>query len=246
MVQLRDAYVRQVIATKLRIKSLLLFEAIPFPEILGNSWTNASLAKLKVLPCSQVVRFKLDQLLSTLEFLHKKNLETTREIRRFCHQDPAIERNIKLLRSIPGIGWITSSQLLARIGDPNYLRHVRQIAAFLGVVPRENSTGEVIHRGSITRMGNSSPRNKLIQSAWVSIRIDPELRQFYERIRGRHPKNQASGKAIVAVARKLTTRIFSVLHEQRPYVIRHPKINNPLTQEETVPRERLEVKSEKT
>ena len=87
-------------------------------------------------------------------------------------------------------------------------------------MPQENSTGDRISKGSITRAGSGRLRNKLIQSAWTAIRLDPELHEFYERIYQRHPRDRAARKAIVAVARKLTTRIFAVLKEQRPYEIR--------------------------
>ena len=134
--------------------------------------------------------------------------------------------------SIPGIGFILASHLLARIGDWRQIQHVQQLASFLGVVPRENSTGVQVQRGSITRSGDARLRGKLIQGAWSAIRQDPELREFYLRIYHRHPRPIAAKKAIVAVSRKLTTRIYSVLHEQRDYVV-HPKTDSvPLTEEE--------------
>jgi hypothetical protein len=75
----------------------------------------------------------------------------------------------------------------------------------------------------------------------VAIRKDPELRAFYRRIYARHSKKVAARKAIVAVARKLTTRMYAVLKEQRPFVIRPDSSAAPLTAEETAgPRERLD------
>ena len=106
----------------------------------------------------------------------------------------------------------------------------------------EHSTGDKVNRGSITRAGDSRLRNKLIQSAWVAIAKDPELRAFYRRIFERHPKRVAARKAIVAVARKLTTRMYAVLKQQRPFVIRPDSSIAPLTTEETVgPRVRLDA-----
>src|SRR6476660_9382400 len=71
-------------------------------------------AKLRKLPCSSVVRFKLDQLLDNLEFGEKQVLKVTREIRRFCQNDPELSQCIDYLKSLPGIGWIVASQMLAR------------------------------------------------------------------------------------------------------------------------------------
>src|SRR5207244_3901275 len=92
-------------------------------------------------------------------------------------------RCMMILESIPGIGSVVAFHLLARIGDPKLLSNNRQIAALLGLVPVEDSTGDRIHRGSITRLGDPAARNKLIESAWTAIRIDPDLKKFYDRIR---------------------------------------------------------------
>ncbi len=240
LIGLRDMFVRQAAANKCRIKALLLFEGIPFPEApLQSQWSSKVVMKLKVLPVSEFVRFKLDALLLNLEFAKKKVLETTREIHRFCRQDPEISRCIEYLMSIPGIGWIVASHLLARIGDWRQIENVRQLGAFLGLVPTEHSTGDTVNRGSVTRIGDSRLRNKLIQGAWTAVRKDPELREFYERIYQRHPRDRAARKAIVAVARKLTTRIFAVLHEQRLYEIQYQV---PLAMKKvTCPRGRLDA-----
>jgi len=234
LIQLRDTFVRQAAAAKNRIKALLLFESIAFPEApAGSQWSKSVILQLKSLACSLVVRFKLNQLLSSLEFNRSKAMETTKAIRHFCKGDPELERCAGFLMSIPGIGFILASHLLARIGNWRQIQNVRQLSAFLGVVPKEDSTGDRVRRGSITRSGDSRLRNKLIQGAWAAIRQDPELREFYRRIYHKHPRPIAAKKAIVAVSRKLTTRIYSVLHEQRNYVIRQKSDSVPLTQEET-------------
>lgn len=242
LTQLRDTLVRQVVAAKCRIKALLLMEGLPFPETAsGDGWTVAGLKQLKKISANESVRFKLNSLISSLEFSRKNVLETTKEIRHFCRQDSEVQRCLLFLTSIPGIGTITGSQLLARIGDWRLLSNVRELAAFLGLAPSENSTGNDTNRGPITRAGDSRLRGKMIQCAWAAIRKDPELREFYRRVYERHPKDRAAKKAIVAVARKMTTRIYAVLCEQRNYVIRHTISSRPLIQEETVcPRERLD------
>jgi transposase len=139
------------------------------------------------------------------------------------------------LKSIPGIGEIVASHLLARTGDPQQIGNVRQLAGFIGLAPTEHSTGERVARGHITRSGDGRLRSKLIQAAWSAIRQDPELREFYRSVYQRHPRDRAARKAIVAVARKLTTRIYAVLKQQRPYVVREIVHSAPLTQEETSP-----------
>ena len=236
LTQLRDTVVRQAAAHKQRIKALLLLEGIDFPLAAGGSqWTLRVKAQLRKLSCSGSVRFKLDQLLDSLEFTEKQVLSSTKEIRRFCREDAQLSQSIAYLMSIPGIGWIVASQLLARIGDWREIDNVRQLGSFLGLVPSENSTGDRVDRGSITRLGDGRLRSKLIQAAWSAIRQDTELREFYRSVCRRNPRGRGARIAIVAVARKLSTRIYAVLKKQRPYIIREQVHSAPLTQEETSP-----------
>lgn len=236
LTQLRDTMVRQVAAHKQRIKALLLFEGIEFPPaVAGRQWTLRVKAQLRKLECSHTVRFKLDQLLDSLEFSEKRVLSSTQEIRRFCKEDKELSQSIQYLMSIPGIGWIVASQLLARMGDWRQIESVRQLGSFLGLVPTEDSTGDTVDRGSITRVGDGRLRSKLIQAAWSAIRQDAELREFYRSVCRRNGPGKGPRIAIVAVARKLSTRVYAVLKNQRPYIIREQVHSAPLTQEETLP-----------
>jgi len=243
LVQLRDTQVRQLTATKCRIKALLLFEGIAFPDAPpSGQWSGRVVAELRALPCTEEVRFKLDHLIGTLYFHFNSAAAVQKRIRRFCQNDPELRQSISLVKSLPGVGWITAAHAVARLGDWREITNVRQIAGFLGLVSSEHSTGDHENRGPITRTGDSRLRNKLIQCAWVAINKDPELRAFYRRIYERQPKKVAARKAIVAVARKLTTRMYAVLRQQRPFVVRPDSSIAPLTAEETVgPRVRLDA-----
>jgi transposase len=241
LVQLRDSQVAQITASKLRIKSLLLYEGIPFPAANGK-WSGRVLRELAALPCSGAVRFKLDRLIDALQFHFESAAKVQKEIRHFCQKDPELRQSISFIASLPGVGSITATHAAARLGDWRQISDVRQIAGFLGLVSSEHSTGDKENRGQITRIGDSRLRSKLIQCAWTAIRKDPELRAFYRRIYERQPKKVAARKAIVAVARKLTTRLYAVLKEQRPFVIRADSSIAPLTAEETAGlRERLDA-----
>ena len=232
LVQLRDTHVSQVAATKCRIKSLLTYEGIEFPAE-NETWSAEAVRKLQELNCSGAVRFKLDNLIRTLQFHFQSAAATHKELRRYCHNNPELQKTIALLTSIPGIGLTVATHLAARLGDPEEITKLTQIAGFLGLASSERSTGDSQNRGPITRVGDSRLRNKLIQSAWVAIRKDPELLAFYRRIHNRNPKDAAAKKAIVAVARKLTTRIYAILKQQRPYVLRPDSSIVSLTKDET-------------
>jgi transposase len=219
LVQLRDTFVRQTTASMVRIKALLLLENIPFPDERGR-WTTSAWAALRTLDCVGAIRFKLDRLISMATFTDEQARQTAREIYRFCKADAELSHNLELLLSIPGIGRIVGSHLMARIGDWRLIRNGRHLSSFLGLVPCEDSTGDDVNRGPITRSGDRRLRGKLIQAAWVTIRKDHELNNFYQAVYQRNPKPIAAQKAIAAVARKLCERVACILREQRPYVLR--------------------------
>jgi len=250
LTQLRDVVVSAAVGMKQRIKSLLLMEGLEFPPApAGSQWSFLVKKQLREMPCSAIVRFKLDQLLDSLEFSEKQIIKTSAEIRRFCRNDAEVTRCIGYLQSLPGIGWIVASQLMARIGDWRQIRNIRQLPAFLGLVPTEHSTGESTDRGSITRSGDPRLRSKFIQASWSAIRQDGELREFYRAVCQKHPRPVAARVAIVAVAHKLAVRAAVVLMQQRPYEVRVKIKSAPLTQEETKPQgttRRQAVPGEKT
>lgn len=219
LIRLRETLVRQAVSSKLRIKAMLLLESLPFPDPRGR-WSIRAFSQLKTRSYPPVIRFKLDRLLDNFHFTDEQVHQITREIRLFCRTAPDIASNVEILKSVPGIGQVIIPSLLARIGDWRLIRSTQQLPDFFGLVPCEDSTGDDVNRGPINRKGDRRLRAKLIQAAWVAIRRDPELHDFYVRIYQRNPKPIAAQKAITAVANKLCRRIACVLREQRPYVVR--------------------------
>ncbi|MBI3008348.1 MAG: IS110 family transposase [Candidatus Omnitrophica bacterium] len=220
LTEMYECYAQQRQKSKQRIKSLLLFEHLHenFRDA-DRAWTKNYIQQLKKLNCSLMVGERLNMLLRDLDYALEQIRLVLKKLKTFIKEHKDIQEYIRCLRSIPGIGPITSSLLLGRLGDPQNLKDVREIASFLGLVPSEHSTGDHIHQGRITHLGDPFVRSRLIECAWVTIRHDQELEQFYHRIKARHHPKVAAGKAIVAVARKLTLRIYRVLKERRPYIV---------------------------
>lgn len=220
LVQLRQTYAQQIMRTKQRIKALLLLEHIHIPNGEGRHlWSARALETLRHFPMQETLRFKMDFLLNDLDYARNRILLVLRQLREFCQKDPSINSNLQYLRSLPGFGLIVATYVLARIGDPARLRNVRELGSFCGIVPREYSTGDQIQRGRITHFGDPTLRRLLVEAAWIAIRKDTELQQFYNRLRAKNLRPEGVRIAIIAVARKLTNRVYRVLKEQRLYVI---------------------------
>src|SRR5262249_55823391 len=74
------------------------------------------------------------------------------------------------LETIPGIGFITATALAATVGDARAFRSARQFAAWLGLVPRQNSSGGKERLGSISKMGDRYLRHLLVVGGTAVVR----------------------------------------------------------------------------
>jgi len=220
LVKIRENYAKARKVAKQRIKSLLLHANLyPFIKEPDSSWSKRFIKNLKEIPCTPAIRTRLDMLLMDLDYARIQLLVSHRHLRNFVNQNPGIQRNFEFAISIPGIGFITAVTLFAKSGDPANLKNPRELAGFIGVTPTEHSTGDTENRGPISHMGDSNLRILFVEAAWVAMRSDAGLRQFYHRIVSRNHPRGASSKAIVAVARKLTERLYRVLKDQRRYFV---------------------------
>jgi transposase len=117
-----------------------------------------------------------------------------------CQEYPATQT----LRQIGGVGPVIALTFCLLVHDPNRFRNGRQVAAYFGLVPRRDQSGEVDKQLSITKAGSSLMRWALIQGANYIMGQGKacDLRRFGERI-GMRGGSIAKRKAKVAVARKL-------------------------------------------
>lgn len=146
------------------------------------------------------------QVWQTIEAQIKK---LDKELEQQADSDP----NEKIYRSVPGIGPLGARILSNELGDMSQFNNERQLFSYTGLTPCEQSSGDNIRRGHITRQGNSRVRWVLCEAAWRAIRKDKDLKEYFERLYPRTGKK----KAIVAVTRKLIGRIRSAFRQDCPY-----------------------------
>jgi transposase len=148
-------------------------------------------------------------LLAVMRHLNRQLAYSDETIERVSAHDERVQR----LRSVPSIGPVTAAAFVATIDDVQRFSHAHQLEAYLGLVPRENSSGDTQRRGPITKAGSSRMRWLLIQAA-VSIlrRRPPEaeaLRTWALRIAARRGKHVA----VVALARRLAGILYALLRD---------------------------------
>lgn len=116
------------------------------------------------------------------------------------------------LRTIPGIGPLTATALVAFVGDVQRFRSSRHFASFLGLTPREHSSGLRRHLGRISKRGDTYLRTLLIHGARAVLRA-AKRRQAPDRLRAWALSLQATrghNKAAVALANKLARTAWAV------------------------------------
>jgi transposase len=129
--------------------------------------------------------------------------------------EQAAERHpqARLLMTQPGVGPITSLAFVLTIGDVSRFKHSNQVASYLGLIPREHSSGGKQRLGSITKQGNRFMRQLLVESVQTVNRLDEGFRKQYA-ARCHH---KAKGVAKVAAARKLAVRLYWMLRQNVGY-----------------------------
>src|ERR1700723_3443124 len=118
-----------------------------------------------------------------------------------------------LLMTHPGVGPITALATDVFLGDPKRFRDGKALASYIGIIPRENSSGGRQRLGGLTKQGNPLLRFLWCEAGAHAGSRDPELRQFYRR----KLVQKGLGKARVAAARKLGIRLWIMLRDQIDY-----------------------------
>jgi transposase len=103
-----------------------------------------------------------------------------------------------------GVGPVTALRLVLTIGPVERFRRSQQVVSYLGLNPRESSSGGRQRLGAISKQGNSMARFLLVEAAQRAARYDEELRRDYQRLKFR----RGTAVAKVAIARKLAVRLY--------------------------------------
>ncbi len=175
-------------------------------------WSRAGLEILRALPLAPWACRRRQDLLGLLTSLEEQITPLDRAVAE------AAQRNAqaRLLMTQPGVGPITALAFVLTIGDVGRFPRGKQVASYLGLIPREHSSAGRQKLGAITKQGNRMMRMLLVEAAHQAVRYDPEFRKQYWHRCHSMPKNVAQ----VAAARKLAVRLYWMLRTQKP----HPEI----------------------
>ena len=134
--------------------------------------------------------------------------------RKLLGQHPALQRDLDLLQTIYGVGFLTAAIILAELGDLRRFKSARQLTAFAGLSPRLQQSGKTRRPTNLYKQGNGRVRQALYMAAVAATRGNTQLARDYHRLcdNGK-PRMIALG----AFMRKLLTVMRPILIHQTPY-----------------------------
>jgi transposase len=172
-------------------------------------WTQAgqhAIASLPLLPHAAYRRNELQTMYAKFETEIEK-------LNQRVEQQACERRGARLLMTHPGVGPITALATDVFLGDPARFAGSKELASYVGMIPREHSSGGRQRLGGLSKQGNPLLRFLWGEAGIHAVRRDPELKHFYHR----KLIQKGLGKARVAVARKLGIRMWIMLRDQIEY-----------------------------
>ncbi|WP_394890073.1 IS110 family transposase [Mesorhizobium sp. AaZ16] len=206
----RMFYVR--LRTMVKNRVVTVFDRYPEQTVrlkkLADLFGKTGRKQLAELPVSPIDRIQIDRSLAFVDDINARIKQSEATIRALTRENT----NVKLLKTIPGIGEFFARLIDAEIDDIRRFRSAKKLAAYAGLVPSTYASGGKTYHGKIIKQGNKWLRWAFVEAIGPAVATDPQLREQYERL-----KPHGTNKARVAIARKLLTIAFQLLREQRPY-----------------------------
>jgi transposase len=163
---------------------------------------------------SEADRFAVKQLVAEFRFYLGQLKSLAGQLKTFIAQAPAAEaEGRKLLRSIPGVGPITTEVVLSELADPKRFRSAKCVTAYAGLVPGHRESAGKRKDLHLEKTGSKILRWVLVEAAWQVVRRTSRWRATFENLSGRIGRK----KAIVAIARRLLGVMVALLKSGQPY-----------------------------
>jgi transposase len=205
----REALVRTRIRYAALVKAFIRREGLRLPsgEVAHTE------AKLAALPLPEVLAAELAPLRALWAPLNAEIAAADARVTTVAATNPVVVQ----LRTAPGIGPVTAVAFVATLDDVTRFRSAHQVEAYLGLTPREYSSGERQHRGRISKTGNARMRYLLVEAAWRVLlsknAAAAPLRVWAEGIAARRGRSIAA----VALARRLAGILYAMWRDGTDY-----------------------------
>jgi transposase len=216
LVRCREAFQKEILQSRHYILKFLARRGLVYRE--GTAWKAGHFAWLRQLGASGALvgedAVVFGEYLALLEYKLGRREALDRQIEALA-LTPAYRSAVARLRCLRGVDTHAAMVLACEIGDWSRFTTPRELMAYLGLVPRERSSGDQERRGGITKAGNSRCRHVLIQAAWA-YRHPPALSA------GLKLRQRGQPASVVAHAWKAQHRLHTLYrrlaYKRRPQV----------------------------
>jgi transposase len=169
-------------------------------------WTTQGRAAFQALPLLPYADRRRRELLAMLDQLNGQ----IEELNRAGTAEAEKRADAVYLMQQPGVGWQTALAMVLTLGPVERFPSAKHVASYLGLIPREYSSGGKQKLGHISKQGNSFLRFLLVEAGQSVARHDAEMKQDYVR----WTMHCGRPKAKVAVARKLAVKLYWMLRDR--------------------------------
>jgi transposase len=200
----------QWVRLRTRIQNALQAIALANGLRRGSSlWSQSGQRAIALLPLATQTAHRRNE----LQAMHARFEAEIEQLNQRVLEQAGQRPTAELLMTHPGVGPITALATDVFLGDPKRFSDGKALASYIGIIPREHSSGGRQKLGGLTKQGNPLLRFLWCEAAVHAVRRDPELRRFYRR----KLVQKGLGKARVAAARKLGIRLWIMLRDQIDY-----------------------------
>jgi len=169
-------------------------------------WSYDGQAKIAFLPL-------LPHRRSALQAMYQKMDEEIEKLTQQVAEQAGQRSGARRLMTHPGVGPVTALATDVFLGDPKRFADGKALASYVGLIPREYSSGGRQRLGGVTKQGSPLLRFLWGEAGAHAVRRNPELKRFYRR----KLVQKGLGRARVAVARKLGIRLWIMLRDEIDY-----------------------------
>src|SRR5215470_14896176 len=172
-------------------------------------WSYDGQAKIALLPLLPHTAYRRSALQAMYKTLESEIENLTQQVAEQAGNRSGARR----LMTHPGVGPVTALATEVFLGDPQRFADSKALASYVGIIPREYSSGGQQRLGGVTKQGSPLLRFLWGEAGAHAARRDPQLKRFYRR----KLVHKGLGKARVAVARKLGIRLWIMLRDEIDY-----------------------------
>jgi transposase len=186
-----------------------------------QKWNKGLLEQLKTINFEdKLFDLKFGNLLKEYEYTVEQIKDSEKviaKIKESASSGEQLGRTIQIIEKINGIGIVSAVRMSVYLFDrKDRFESSERLNHYLGLTPSERSSGDKIVRGRSGMCGNRQLRSIIIQLAWMAVRKDGSLLDKFDRV---YKTSGSKQKAIVAVARKLMTKVYAAVMKQEDYRI---------------------------